>query len=105
MNEDLFLLKLEEGYYQEALQYFDTERKNDIVIDEMKDLFAEYNNKYASKKNSNKFRRYLWDLNREERKRKKTCPYCKKEMLITNYAKHFKSRTHRLRYGVITTNP
>ena len=104
MNETELLQKLEEGYYEEAIQYFETERKYDIVIDELKDLLNEYNNKYASKKNTNKIRQSMWELNREERKRKKTCPYCKKEMLITNYAKHFKSRTHKLRYGVIT-NP
>ena len=104
MEEKLLMEKLEEGYYEEAIQYFETERKYDIVIDSMKDIFNKYNNKYASKKDTNKLRRSMWDLNREERKRKKTCPYCKKEMLITNYAKHFKSKTHILRYGVIA-NP
>jgi len=104
MEESLLLKKLEEGYYEEAIQYFETERKYDIVIDEMKELFNKYNNKYASKKNTNKLRRSMWDLNREERKRKKTCPYCKKEMLISNYAKHFKSKNHIALYGVIT-NP
>ena len=104
MDEELLLKQLENGVYEEAIQYFETERKYDIVIDEMKELFNKYNNKYASKKNTNKLRRSMWDLNREERKRKKTCPYCKKEMLITNYAKHFKSKTHIALYGVIT-NP
>ena len=104
MDEELLLKQLEDGVYEEAIQYFETERKYDIVIDEMKELFNKYNNKYASKKNTNKLRRSMWDLNREERKRKKTCPYCKKEMLITNYAKHFKSKTHIALYGVIT-NP
>ena len=104
MDEELLLKQLENGVYEEAVQYFETERKYDIVIDSMKELFNKYNNKYASKKNTNKLRRSMWDLNREERKRKKTCPYCKKEMLITNYAKHFKSKTHIALYGVIT-NP
>lgn len=104
MDEELLLKQLEDGVYEEAIQYFETERKYDIVIDELKTLFNKYNNKYASKKNTNKLRRSMWDLNREERKRKKTCPYCKKEMLITNYAKHFKSKTHIALYGVIT-NP
>jgi hypothetical protein len=102
MEEALLMKKLDEGYYEEALQYFDTERKNDIVIDEMKDLFAKYNNKYASVKNTNKLRRYMWDLNRVERKRKKKCPYCKKEYLLSNYSKHFKSNTHILKFGVLT---
>ena len=105
MDEELLLKQLEDGVYEEAIQYFETERKNDIVIDEMKDMFNKYNNKYASKKNTNKLRRYMWELNRQERKRKRTCPYCKKEMLISNYAKHFKSKTHMNLYGVITTNP
>ncbi len=104
MNEDELLLQLENGGYEEAIQYFETGRKYDIVIDSMKDMFNKYNNKYASKKDTNKLRRSMWELNREKKKKKKTCPYCKKEMLISNYAKHFKSKAHISKYGVIT-NP
>ena len=102
MEESLLLKQLENGVYEEALQYFDTERKYDIVIDEIKDMFNKYNNKYASVKNSNKLRRSMWNLNREERRRKKKCPHCKKEYLLSNYSKHFKSKTHIALYGVIT---
>ena len=105
MEEAFLLKKLDEGYYEEAVQYFETERKYDIVIDQLKDIFNEYNNKYASVKTSNKIRRYMWDLNREERKRKKKCPHCNKEYLLTNYAKHFKSKTHISKYGIIIANP
>ncbi len=105
MEETELLLKLDEGYYEEAIQYFETERKYDIVIDELKDLLNEYNNKYASKKTSNKIRRYMWELNREERKRKKRCPHCNKEYLLSNYSKHLKSKTHIALYGVVVANP
>lgn len=101
MNETELLQKLDEGYYEEAIQYFETERKYDIVIDELKDLLNEYNNKYASVKTSNNIRRSMWELNREERKRKKKCPYCKKEYLLSNYSKHFKSNIHILKFGRI----
>ena len=86
MEESLLLKQLDEGVYEEAIQYFETERKYDIVIDEMKELFNKYNNKYASKKNTNNIRRSMWELNREERKRKKTCPHCNKEYLLSNYS-------------------
>ncbi len=102
MEEAFLLKKLDEGYYEEAIEYFETERKYDIVIDELKDLFNKYNNIYASKKNTNKLRRAMWDLNREERKRKKRCPHCNKEYLLSNYSKHLKTNTHINLYGVIT---
>ena len=100
MEESLLLKQLDEGVYEEAIQYFETERKYDIVIDEMKELFNKYNNKYASKKNTNNIRRSMWELNREERKRKKKCPHCNKEYLLSNYSKHLKSNTHINLYGI-----
>jgi len=102
MDEDELLKKLNEGYYEEAVQYFETERKYDIVIDELRELFFHYNNKYVCKSKISKLHKTLWDLNRPERKNKKTCPYCNKEMLVSNYTKHFKTKSHINKYGIIT---
>ena len=95
-------LILDEDYYKEAMTYFLTKDIYDEVIDELDDYFNKCNNKYLKKSKASKIRYNLFQLNRPERKKKSTCPYCKKEMLNVNYKKHFKSQKHIKKYGNIT---